>query len=316
MTALLFVSLLWGLEQPAPTQSPSVAMVCNWSGAATWSDGKTSRPVKSYDRLRTGETVTAGPGGSVTIYFMHDGHKEILHSRASIVVTPKNGTASGEVDVVKSKLNVENRDSLRDQIGAGKIGGTVLRSNRLRESAPIIAPINEAVLVTDTPTLQWPPVKDAAKYRVTLETAGGRTPLWTREVVATKLAYPKDAKPLMRAMKYRWFVTAILENEDEKPHLRDRVFTVGTEGMANQAATWKELAASTDPADRMLAAVGYERLGMLDELYPLYAKITEQVTNDAQLFVIYSSYAAKAGMAQEANAALEKAKKLGWHGDP
>lgn len=309
--------VLAGLSLAADPAPRAVAMVVTWSGSPTWTDGKSTRALRSYDRLRPGETVSAGPGGSVTVYFPDDGHKEILHAGASIVVGPKNGAATGQVDLVESKLRIENKEAIREAIGAGKIGGTVLRGNNLEGVLdPSIMPVNDAIVVTDQPTFRWPAVADATGYRVTLLTAGSGKTVLTRETAGTELKFPADAKPLARSSKYTWSVTAIFANKNEKSHMRGRSFTVGTAGMAKQAEAWKTLAGSADPADQILAAVGYEHLGMLDELYPLYRQITNTVTNDAKLLVIYSTYAAKAGREKESESAWKKALQLGWKESP
>ncbi len=314
MSVLLLAGFVLARD-PVPPAAKPVAMVLTWSGSPTWSDGKTTRPLRSYDRLRPGEVVSAGPGGTVLLYFPEDGHKELLHADASVVLQAKNGKATGKVEVIDSKLNAENRDALREAIGTGKIGGTVLRNGKLDVLDPAIVPVSEAIVVTDRPLLRWPAVKDAANYRVTLQNAGSGKTVWVKEVATPELKYPDD-KPLTRERKYKWSVTAVFANKDEKQHLKERTFTVGTEGMAKQAAVWKELADRDDPAGQMLAAIGYEQLGMFDELYPLYAKITQKVTDDAKLWVIYATYAAKAGLQKESDDAYQKAKKLGWREEP
>lgn len=314
MLTLLFTGLVLTASQ-VPTVTPkAVAMVVTWSGSPTWSDGKTTRPLRTYDRLRPGETVAAGPKGAVTVYFPEDGHKEVLHAGASIVVGQNKGTATGKVDIIESKLKIENKDALREAITAGKIGGTVHRDSRVLD--PVIVPVNDAIIVTDQPTLRWPAVKDATAYRVTLQTAGSGKTVWTREIAGTELKFPADAKALARSLKYTWSVTAIFPNKNEKLHLKERSFIVGAASMAKQAEEWKTLAESADPTDQMLAAVGYEHLGLLDELYPLYAKITKTVTNDAKLWAIQSTYAAKAGLEQESDDAWKKATQLGWKDEP
>lgn len=315
MSVLLLAGLALTAD-PAPPAAKPVAIVLTWSGSPTWSDGKATRPLRSYDRLRPGETVAAGAGGTVLLYFPEDGHKELLHAGASVVLQAKGGKATGKVEVIDTKLGAENRDALREAVGTGKIGGSVLRGDTLGVLDPAIVPVSEAIVVTDRPRLRWPAVKDAATYRVTLKAAGSGKTVWVKEVAATDLPYPVDAKPLARALKYRWSVTAVFANGDEKPHLKERTFTVGTAGMEKQAAVWKELADGSDPAGHMLAAIGYEHLGMLDELYPLYAKIVQKVPDDAKLLVIYSTYAAKAGLQKESDDAYEKAKKLGWREEP
>jgi hypothetical protein len=314
MTLFLLASLAATAAQPA--SPPKSAIVINWSGSPTCSDGKTSRPLKMYDRLRPGETVSAGPKGSVTLYFPGDGHKEVLHADASVLIQEANGKATGTVDVIGPKIQKENQEALREAIGAGKIGGAVVRGEKLGDLDPNIAPVNETIVVTNQPMLHWPAVKEAEGYRVTLQLAGSGKTLWTREVASTELKYPKDEKALARTMKYKWSVIAILANKVEKLHLKESTFTVGNETMEKQAEVWKELANSADPADQMLAAIGLEHLGILDEMYPLYGKITKRVTNDAKLWVIYATYAAKAGLQKESDIAYENAKKLGWKQEP
>jgi len=306
MISLLFFSCVLSANQ-AP--KPVAAIVLSFSGAPTRSEGKTMRPLAAYDRLRVDDTIAAGPKGSVTIYFQDDGHKEVLHEGASIVIGQKGGTPTGKVDTIEMKLQIANQEALRDAIGVGKIGGSVNRSNLVIKAA--IAPVDGAIVVTDQPTFRWPAVDNATRYRVALLTAGGGKPVWAKECTGTELKYPMDVKALARALKYQWAVTAIFTNGDEKTHLKDQSFTVGTERMVKQAEAWKELSRSPDAADKMIAAVGFEQLGMLDELYPLYAEIAKSA-NDPKLFVIYSAYAAKAGLKKESEAAWKKALDLGW----
>lgn len=314
MTFLLLLGLAFGPEPvPAPA-AKVVAMVVTWSGAPTWSDGKETRPLKTFDRLRPGDIVTAGPKDTVTVYYPDDGHKEILQAKASIVVGPQRSMTSGQVRVVEYTLKAENQKALREAISAGKIGGTVQRD--VRRAEPVVAPLNDAIVVTDRPALAWPADPNAVSYRVTLQTAGSGRTVWAVETKNTRLPFPENETPLKRSLKYTWGVTSILANKNQKTHLKGRSFTVGTPGMAQQAEAWKVLAESADADDQLLAAVGYEHLGLLDELYPLYAKITKSVTNDPKLWAIQANYADKAGLKQEAAEAMARARELGWTGEP
>ena len=315
MKVLLYpLLLLWA--EPAPAVAgKAVALIVSRSGIATRGVGTDKKPIRTYDRIRVGEVITAGPDGSVTVYFPADGHKEVLHAGSSIVVGARKGTAKGKVDVVESKLKVENQATLRDAISAGKIGGSVHRDNGV--GVPAIAPIHEAIVVTDRPTLRWPAVKDAVGYRITLMLPDSTdTTIWTREIKGTELKCPAELNPLMRLQKYRWTVTALLANDNEKTHLNKREFVVGSENMEREALAWKKLAEGQDATDQILAAVGLEELRLFDELYPLYARITRTVKDDPRLWAIQSRYAAKTGLAQEANEAMRQAEKLGWKEEP
>src|SRR4051812_30280296 len=104
MSVLLLAGFVLARDPVPPATPKPVAIVLTWSGSPSWGDGKTTRPLRSYDRLRQGDVVSAGPGGTVLLYFSEDGHKEFLHAGASVVVEAKSGKATGKVEVIDSKL--------------------------------------------------------------------------------------------------------------------------------------------------------------------------------------------------------------------
>jgi hypothetical protein len=317
MQVVFLIALLESPSTSGPffgqVRARPVAIVLETTGKPTLLVTMKSEPLRSLKLLRPGDEVKAGAGDGVLILFVADGHMEKLSPASSILVQEKGGKATGIVEWVPSRLDARNLDALRKRVNAEKLGGTIARSGDAPK--PAIAPINGAVVATDRPTLRWPAVKDAASYRVELlvDTGGADAELvWRRPSSEPILEYPADAKPLARTIVYRWRVTAVQPNKSEKTAIADVHFVVGTEAMETQAAELRKLAAGKQPADLVLAAAGFESLGMTDELYPLYKRLTQIVTADPCLWAMLGDSALKAGLKDESEKAWNEAYRLGW----
>jgi hypothetical protein len=311
LVACLVVPGVAPLDRPPP-----VAVIVEVHGQASRSDGKASRRVRRLDLLRPGDKVSAGPKGSVTVFFAADGHLEKFGPEATMTVTRTGGKATGGVERLPPTLSGANLEALRAMIRSGKIGGGTFRGNE--PPRPAVAPVDGTIVVTDRPVLRWPAVAGATGYRVVLlsgTTGANEKEIQNQETKGTEWAYPADAPPLVRFRTYRWWVAAKTSDGREKRIIKESRFTVGSAEMEKQATALAELAKKETPVDLLVAILGFESLRLLDELYPLYTKLAKQIEDDANLWAKVAEYAARAGRPKEAAAALKKARELGWKPD-
>jgi hypothetical protein len=330
------------LPAQAPERGPAnpVAVVLSVSGTPTrTADGK-ALPARRLDVLRPGDRLEAGPGGGATVLFVSDGHHEALHTGASITVKPSGGEPTGRVERLAPTLAGPSLAALRDKVRRGKILGGRLRSVEEREPVvgskrndelkgidptaddgpgPPVAPVNGSVVTTDRPTLRWPSLPRADIYRVELLSAAAganETVLFSRDARRAELPFPADLPPLARVHLYRWRVEAVTPDGEIRPLVRESRFFVGPTAIEAQAAELSKMAGGRDPARVLVAALGFESLGMLDEVYPLYRRAAEEVASDANLWVKAAECAERVGRLKEAAAAIKKAGDLGWKPDP
>jgi hypothetical protein len=312
----MLTCLLLALTPAAPPTDPPppVAVVVDLTGKPTRAggDGKPV-PVFRLDLLRPGDAVEAGDGASVTLLFVSDGHLEVVKPRSQVKATEKGCNPEAAVEKHPGKLTGEDLKALRDLVRSGKMGIAVFR---LQFDAPpeMIAPIEDAIVATDRPGFRWLGVAGAKEYRFDLLPADPKAtePLWTQKTAGTELAYPKERPALKRLAAYRWRATAIMPNGDETPVIKEGRFIIGTAATQKKAAALAELAKSGDRADLLVAAAGYEALRLLDELYPLYARLAEQAADDPVMWAKAGEYAFRSGRAKAAEAAWKMARDLGW----
>ncbi len=316
MIALLIASALIAQNQEGERPAP-VAVIIEVVGKPTRSVAGVVKPIRRLDLLRPGDGVSAGPGGRVTVVFVADGHLEKLAEGASITVAEAGGEkAEGKVERLPSDLSEPNLQAFRDKIRGGRIGGGVFRANE--GPRPAVGPVDGTVVATARPAFRWPAATGAASYRVELLSGAATTAekiLWSRVTKKTEIPFPDDARPLTRGLRYRWRVGAVGGDGFETPVVKESLFLVGPAAYESQAAALTRLAREGDPGQQLLAGVGLESLGMLDELYPLYTRLAERAGTDPNLWIKAADFAARAGHPQEATRFKARAEDLGWKPD-
>jgi hypothetical protein len=291
--------------------APPVAMVLTTQGSVTLErDMAKPRRLGAMDLLRPDDHLSAAPDADAVLIFLADGQRERLKAKARATVGEKGCTPADAIERQEGKkLPPAQLESLRELARSSRGAVGVLRG----EAPPVpllITPIFGATVLTDRPGLTWTPTKDADLFKVQLLSGDGKRLIWKDTTKEPRLAYPEKQKPLRQGVKYLWRVSARM-GEDKETEIVDSKFSVVTKAEAEVLAKLKPLAQSDDPTDWLLAAVIYEAHGVYGESLALYEKLAERQPNEANYQVALASYYERGGRTDKAEAAKEKAKKLG-----
>ena len=139
--------------------------------------------------------------------------------------------------------------------------------------------------------------------------------LWSRVTKNPELSFPDDARPLTRGLRYRSRVSAVDGGGMETLVMKESLFLVGPAAYEPRAAALTRLAREGDPAEQLMAGIGLESLGMLDDLYPLYSRLAERAGTDPNLWIKAADFAGRAGHPREAATFKTRAEGLGWKPD-
>jgi hypothetical protein len=291
--------------------APPVAMVLTTQGNVTLErDSAKPHRLGAMDLLRPDDRLSAAADAEALLIFLADGQRERLKPKARATVGEKGCKPADAIERQEgAKLPPPQLESLRELARSSRGAVGVLRG----EAPPVpllITPIYGATVLNERPALTWPATKDADIYKVQLLSGDGKRLIWKETTKEPHLAYPDKQKPLRQGVKYLWRVSA-RKGEDMEMEIVDSKFSIVTKIEAEVLAKLKPLAQSDDPADWLLAAVIYEAHGVYGESLALYEKLAQKQPNEANYQVALASYYERGGRTDKAEAAKEKAKKLG-----
>ena len=293
---------------------PAVAMVVSTKGNVTLErEGGTARRLGAMYMLRPGDRLRPGDGVEVVMMFLDDGHRERLKGGVRVEVGEKGCMPAEAIErVVAVKVPAANLAALRELARSGR--GAVGTPRGDKPSVPeAVTPLVGAAILTERPELRWPAVAGAQGYRVEvlLHDGGVGRVLWRAETKEPRLPYPEKQKPLGGGLGYRWRVTALLGEDEERPAVRGgRFFVLSAEDVAELAAV-KPLAASKDPADVLLAAAAYEAYGAHGEVLAAFERLAALAPEEGNYQAALANSYEHAGRKDDAARARERAQKLG-----
>jgi hypothetical protein len=297
------------LIAPAADSAPPVAMVLTVKEDVSVTSGQDKpRRLGAADLLRPGDRLEAAEAGEAILLFLADGHRERLKPGAKASVADKGCTPAEAVETLPvGKLAPVQTDSLRDLSGSSRGAVGILRGDN--PPAPqVVTPIFGAVVLTDHPALSWQPVEGAEGYRVELLSGDGQRMLWRVTTKEARLPYP-DKPALGRGAKYLWRVSALLGEDKTKPVV-DSKFQVATKGEMEALAPLADLPGKADDAALLLGAVTYEAHGVYDKALELYEELAKRAPEAPNFQEALGNYYERAGRADKAKAAREKAAEL------
>jgi tetratricopeptide (TPR) repeat protein len=308
---VLSVALLTPAADKPP---PPVGMVLTSKGAVTLERGGKDKRVGAMDLVLPGDQLTAAADGEATLVFLSDGHREALKPKAQATVAENGCTPADAVQrQAGAKLSEANLANLRSLARSGR-GGVRVISMDLPKPYPAVTPLAGTWVATGRPGFSWAPDRRAVSYRVELLTGDGERVLWRATTKEPRLAWPEDEKPLTfgdRDRPFLWRVTARLSGGKEEVLVDGSKFWLPSKQEAEELARVKPLASSKDPADQLLAAATYEAYVDYDDALRLYERLADRLPESVNVQLALARLYKRAGRYDLAEAAQEKAKKLG-----
>jgi hypothetical protein len=302
---------------PAFPEAMPVAMVLEIKGTAT------VKPARGGERRATRMLVLA-PGdrlipvdkAEVTIVFLHDGHQERIGANTEATVERTGCKASVGIERLTAVAPKPVKDGLQNLKENERGAAKIFRSSAAPGSAtPHVTPFPESKVVSDRPRFTWSVVPGAKEYVVQLVYGGSNRPAWVKAqtVKEVGLDYPSGEKALTRGRKYHWTVLAQTEG-DALRKVAEAEFSVATEAESAALAELKPLEASEKPADLLLAALAYHNAGVYGTALALFDRQIKLLPKEPMFHAARAEYLEQSGRAEEAKAAWEKARELGYVG--
>jgi hypothetical protein len=296
-----------------PAQTP-VGMVVSVKGTVTVERGKDKIALEEADWLLPGDRLAAAANGEAVLFFLEGGVRQRLKAGKQASVGTRGCDPAAAVEAVtggrtlpKVALSDLKLHSKAVHAAGGRAAVGVLRGHT--EATAAVTPMAGSRVLTDHPTLSWPPVPGAETYLIELFPADeGSGPLWRASAREARLPYPEEEAVLKPGLKYRWRVSARVGGE-EKEVVRSSFFTM-TESRVRDLARLRSLAASADPGDWLLAAASYEAAGVYGKALPLFERLAEKAPQAANYQEVLAQYYQRAGQPDKARAAAERARKL------
>lgn len=333
---ILLASVLFA----GPAQQPaSVAMVLRIKGEVSLiQPGHKPARAWAMDLLRPGDRLAVPAGGEAHLFFLDDGHKEVLAAGKTATVQAagckppaavarklpcKLGKRALEdlkrrrpplarVSSFSYKLGKLALKDLKGDLAAGRLGGVLLRGAD-DPLPPVLTPLPGANVLSPRPALSWPAVEGAKSYIVALFTGPDTKDLqkvWRIETKANRLPFPAKQADL-QSVTYRWSVVARLKDDDrEIVSLKQARFSVATKREVRLLQEAKKLAESSDPADVLLAVGLYESRAVHDEALKLYEKLVKQAPEQARFHEALARYYEAGGRAELAKKERDTAARL------
>jgi hypothetical protein len=261
VTALSIVTVSQGQVQAKP--SPAAVVLDLKGKVEVRAAGKAPSALEVGDLLYSGETVTVPADGAAIVAVLRTGTREDVKPGAEATVGPQGLTPTSAVARRKEppQAVAATMRGLRPAAGGGRKAGVSFRGRAATSGSKTqaVTPIPDSTVVSDRPALAWPPSNRATTYRVKLFSSAGRE-LWRAETTDPSVAFPVDKEPLRRDNVYRWEVT-----DQDFRTVAAAEFSVANDSELKQLDELKPLAAGTDRADRLAAALAYRRLGAYAE---------------------------------------------------
>jgi hypothetical protein len=309
MLFALLGSALLLLSAPEP-QAPAAMVLATQGTVNIEHDGRPARRLGVMDLLRPGDQLTSADDGHATLVFLSDGHRERLRASARATVGEKECTPASAVERLDAShdLTGAHLASLRELARSARAGVGVLRGEP-PPTPQAVTPMYGTTVISTRPTLSWPAAAGADSYTVELLRGDGRRLVWRETTRENRLPYPEQKPALHHAAKYLWRVTAH-HDDDSGRRIVNSKFLVATQAEADDLARLRPLESSSNPADVLVAAVGYEAHGVYDEALKLYEKLAKQSPDAAAFQSVLANYYERAGLPDWAKAARERAEKL------
>jgi hypothetical protein len=310
---MLTLLLTAALCTPAADPPPAVAMVLTTKGDITLEqEGAKPRRLGAGEMLRPGDRLSAGSAAEALLLFWEEERQERLMPKARAIVGAKGCTPADAVERVEGKkLPAAQLDGLRHLAPSGRRAGSDLRRDRLPTAPQRVMPLYDATVLTNRPTFAWQPVEKADRYRVELWSGNGQRRIWRTTTTDARLDYPPKEAALKPGVEYSWRVRAQKGEDEDLGAVVDGKFSTATNPEAQELAALKPLVAGGEEADLLLAAVAYEDHGVYGEALAVYEQLVAKRPEEANYQVALANYYERAGRTKEAEAAREKAKKLG-----
>jgi len=258
--------------------------------------------------LERGDQVIVAPGSSATVY-LSDGNVIELGEKSKITIGGKasSKTASG-AELPGGVYSQVSKFVTSGSRTTGLVAMSTMRGGE--ESSPIIEEPRKSDVMTDRPAFRWRTVAGATHYRVTL--SGDSGDLWTRELSATSLDYPGDAKPLARDGDYLWKVEAF---GDSGP-IRDEssVFhVIGADAATSVSGDLKritESAGAATPAGYFLAGSYLSGLGLYGDALRQFLELSRLTPDSPAPHEALGNVYRTVGLMDLAAAEFQKALEL------
>jgi len=300
------VLLLSGTDFQAPA-----AMVLSTQGTVNLEHaGKPARRLGVMDLVRPGDHLVAADGHA-TLVFLADGHRERLKATSQATVGEKECPPASAVERLDAShdLTGAHLASLRELARSARAGVGVLRGEP-PPTPQAVTPMYGTTVLSARPKFSWPTVLEMDSYTVELFRGDARHLVWRETTGEARLPYPENKSELHHAAKYLWRVTAHHGDDRGKAIVKSK-FLVATQSEADELAQLRPLETSSNPADLVVAAVGYEAHGIYDQALKLYEKLARRSPDAAAFQTALANYYERAGRPDQAKAARERAEKLG-----
>jgi hypothetical protein len=195
-------------------------------------------------------------------------------------------------DTVK-KLKPLSREGTRLLKGSSELAG--------------MRPIHESTVLSQRPSLRWPPVAQATEYEVAISDAAGKQ-LCQLVASGNRLDIKPEVK-LERGARYKWQVMAKLDESDSRPVCRGE-FVVATEEQRSIAEQLEQMLASADVEYLVLATSWYEANGMLSEAIAVNRRVIESAPPSAAAHRALADLYERAELWDDAKRAREQAESI------
>ena len=254
-----------------PDAPPPAAMVLHSGGATV---AKEAKPVSDLDLLQAGAALQAGKE-DLTVMILKAGVKERI--RAGTEVTLGVGGCSPSANVTRQARRLGDAQLGRLRALIGERGGVAVAGRSMDKlgTASGLTPLHTAKVLTGRPTFSWDPVEGAQSYEFCLyrDEKPKRRMVWQGRTTKPTYAFPPKGTALEPGVAWEWDLYAARKGEELTRVLKGCKFAVLGREAQSDADALHPLATSKDPADRLLAAVNYEALGLYDRALALYLKV-------------------------------------------
>jgi tetratricopeptide (TPR) repeat protein len=309
--------MMWTLLLPTVAEAPQpVGLVVAFKGAVALHRGQEKIALQGEDFVLPGDRLTTGKAGEALLLIFMDDHRERVKPDQAVTVGDKGCTPATAVEVIEAVRRPSKAQNARLLKHAQDASGANASLKVLRGApeprARLVRPLFGTRVLTDHPTLSWPPVPGAVEYRVELLGAAEGSHerrIWRILTTATTLPYPEEEEVLVYGNMYRWRVTARLKGDEEKRAVESNFHIVRPEKLAGLRKL-AVLASSDDPADWLQAVAEYQEAGVYDKALLLYEKLAARSPEAATYLQALAALYMRAGAKDQSEAARKKAEEL------
>jgi hypothetical protein len=300
--------LLGGLLLAAKPQENSVAMVLSTTGDVTLRRGGEDQPAAMMTLVREGDMLMAQDKSQATLMYFGT-HRRVRLKPAVTVTVSKDGCQPDEsVELLPAIAAMTSHadDKLKKLATSGRGGAITVRRGG---GNPQVHPMYEATVLSMRPEFSWPSHAQAKKYIVRMKDSPSHV-LWKAETRQPRLDFP-DVAPLVPSKTYTWEVDVVAADGVSHTIAKSR-FGTASESVSRTLGDLRQSADSDDPALLMAVAAIYHQHGVYDLALPLYERLAQLKPNEPFLFAALKDCYQAAGRVADAEAANERAERLGW----